>query len=89
LIQILFSCSIQRSAADEIAQIEDALFQVEHFTCLKYVKRTTEVDYVSVTVSKSRKLYKKSIVNQENYLLNRANTAVAIQLLAAVMAHNR
>jgi hypothetical protein len=39
------------SADTQKAQIEDALFNMEHFTCLRFVKRTTEVDYLAVEVS--------------------------------------
>jgi hypothetical protein len=38
-------------AARDLELIEHTMFNMMHHTCLRFVKRTTEVDYVSVEVS--------------------------------------
>jgi hypothetical protein len=38
------------SATDELRKIDLALYNIEHFTCLRFVRRTNEVDFVDVEV---------------------------------------
>jgi hypothetical protein len=69
---------------DELNSILLGMYNIEYFTCIRFVKRTNETDFVNITVSfvliNSNRIHKR--------FFNRAIVTAAIRMLDAFMAPN-